>query len=88
MATNKRKRTSTNKIEEHLSKHKFISNEQFEYFLLNDYSEAEIFRRGLNRGRRSMRHGLFRIKKDLFEQLVFFRIRKVQKTEKGYHIED
>jgi hypothetical protein len=82
------KRTSTKKIEDHLSEYKFISNEQFEYFLLNDFSEAEILRRGLDKGRRSIRQGMFRIKKDLFEQNVFFRNQKVKKTEKGYHIED
>lgn len=83
-----RKRTSTKKIEDHLSEHKFISNEQFECFLLNDYSEAEILRRGLRKGGRSIRHGLFRIKKDMFEKNVLFRNQKVKKTEKGYQIEN
>jgi hypothetical protein len=82
------KRTSTHKIEDHLSEHKFISNEQLEYFLLNDYSEAEILRRGLNHGRRSIRHGLLNITFRLINNNVFFRNRKVKKSDKGYHIED
>lgn len=83
-----RKRTSTKKIEDYIFENKFISNEQLEYFLLNDFSEAEIMRVGLNHGRRSMRHGLLNIIRRIFRDNCFFRSLKVKKTDKGYYIED
>jgi|LakMenEpi13Oct10_1017325.scaffolds.fasta_scaffold00132_1 hypothetical protein len=85
---NPRKRTSTQKIQDHLSEHKFISNEQLEYFLLNDFSEAEILRRSRHRNNRSMPDGLQKITYALFTKNVFFRKWKVKRNNKGYHIED
>jgi hypothetical protein len=81
-------RTSTKKILAFFSDHKFISNEQLEYFLLNDFSEAEILRRSKHKGRRSMGYGLQKITYNLISKNIFFKERKVKKTDKGYHIED
>lgn len=85
---NPRKRTSTKKIQDHIFEHKFISNEQLEYFLLNDFSEAEILRRSRHHNNRSMPDGLQKITYALFTKNIFFRKLKVKRNNKGYYIED
>jgi len=85
---NPRKRTSTKKIQDHIFEHKFISNEQLEYFLLNDFSEAEILRRSRHRNNRSMPDGLQKITYAMFTKNVFFRKFKVKRNNKGYYIDD